>query len=161
MLEHSIEPFYNHNSKILILGSFPSIKSREENFYYAHPQNRFWRVLSKVFEFDVPQSINDKKRLLLDNNIAIWDVIQSCDIVGSSDNSIKNVVPNNIRYIYDNCSFNLIVLNGRTAERYFVKYFDNNFNIPILCLPSTSPANATYTFEKLSEKWSCIRQYAF
>ena len=106
---HPITPVYNENSKILILGSFPSVKSREEGFFYGHPQNRFWKVLAAVFEMDVPMSIADKKKFLLENKVAVWDVIHSCDIVGSSDSSIKNVIANDsdfcsyINHYHDSC----------------------------------------------------------
>ena len=99
MTLHNISPVFDGNSKILILGSFPSVKSREECFFYGHPQNRFWKVISKVFDMPEPQSIPEKRKLILSNSLALWDVIGSCEIVGSSDSSIKNAVPNNVMKI--------------------------------------------------------------
>ena len=115
-MTHTFLPVYDENSELLILGSFPSVKSREQGFYYGHPQNRFWKVLAAVCECEVPKTIEEKKKMLLKNHIAIWDVIDSCDIIGSSDSSIKHVVP-------------------------------------AVVLPSTSPANAAYSLEKLIEVW--------
>ena len=111
-VKHEIPPIYNQNSKILILGSFPSVKSRESQFFYHHPQNRFWKVLSSVLDKDTPITIDEKKDFLLDNNIALWDVIASCYIEGSSDSSIKNVVANDLNKIIDTCDIKQIFCNG-------------------------------------------------
>lgn len=153
MIQHPIEPIYNENSRILILGSFPSVKSREEGFFYGHPQNRFWRVLSAVYKVETPMTVKEKTKFLLDNNIAVWDVIASCDIVGSSDSSIKNVVPNDIQRILDVASIEKILVNGKKAEQLYKKYIEKEIGRQAICLPSTSPANAAWTLEKLIETW--------
>ena len=152
---HEFGPFYNCDSKILILGSFPSVKSREVNFYYGHPQNRFWKVLANIFEDDIPLTIEDKKAFLTKHHIALWDSIASCVIQGSSDASIQNVEVNNIQEIIGKTKIQTIVLNGKAASKYFVKpaIFDGE----IFVLPSTSAANASYTLDKLIEKWKVIQ----
>jgi len=159
MVNHPIKPVYNENSKILILGSFPSVKSREEGFFYGHPQNRFWKVLSEVLHKDCPYDVNSKQAFLLNARIAVWDVIASCDIIGSSDSSIKNAIPNNLNLILENAEIKQIYVNGKTAEKFYNKYILNTLNRPAICLPSTSPANAMWTKEKLIEKWSVIKEY--
>ncbi len=155
METHNIPPVYDKNSKVLILGSFPSVKSREQKFFYGHPQNRFWKVISGITNEDLPNTIEDKKKLLLKHNIAVWDVIKECDIVGSSDNSIQNVVPNDIEMILKTSNVKKIFANGSTAYKLFKKYFAN---IDIIKLPSTSPANATYNIKRLCESWSIIKE---
>ena len=157
MLQHPIPPLYNKNSQILILGSFPSVKSREQMFFYGHPQNRFWKVISAVFNCDEPTTIEEKKKFLFENGIALWDVIASCEIEGSSDSSIKNVVVNDISEILNEADINQIFVNGKTAEKYFKKYMKPLINKDAVCLPSTSPANAAWNVEKLVEKWSVIK----
>ena len=151
---HSIEPIYDENSKILILGSFPSVKSREERFFYAHPQNRFWKVLARAFGAQLPQSIEEKKRFLLSNRIALWDVIASCDIEGSSDVTIKNATANDLSRITSVAKIEKIILNGKTAEKYFNRFLRKNININAISLPSTSPANAAWSIENLTRVWS-------
>lgn len=157
MVVHPIKPVYNKESRILILGSFPSVKSREENFFYAHAQNRFWRVLSAVFEVPVPQTVNEKKELLLSSKTALWDVVYQCEIVGSSDSSIKQVVPCNLQEIFDCAYIEKIFLNGKTAEKYYNKYQRHLSDKEAVCLPSTSSANAMYTLERLIDEWKIIR----
>lgn len=164
-LTHQFGPVYDKDSKILILGSFPSVKSREVNFYYGHPQNRFWKVMAAVvkeagaaerkedFCFAVPGSVEEKREFLLQNHIALWDVIYSCDISGSSDSSIKNVVPNRLGSILDFCEIRMIFANGKTAGRLYEKYIKPETKREICILPSTSPANAAFGLEKLSEIW--------
>lgn len=154
MIQHPIEPIYDKNSKILILGSFPSVKSREEGFFYGHPQNRFWRVLSAVYKVETLLTIEEKKKFLLENHIAVWDVIQSCDIVGSSDSSIKNVVPNDLQKILNEALIDKIFVNGKKAEQLYKKYIQLEIGREAICLPSTSPANAAWSLENLVEKWS-------
>lgn len=153
MIAHPIEPIFDKNSKILILGSFPSVKSREEGFFYGHPQNRFWQVLARVFGVDKPETIEEKKEFLLKNNIAVWDVIKSCDITGSSDSSIKNVIPNDLRIILNNARIDKIFVNGKKAEQLYKKYIQPDINREAMCLPSTSPANAAWSLDKLIEEW--------
>lgn len=156
MIKHPIPPLYDENSRVLILGSFPSIKSREARFFYGHPQNRFWKVTSAVFNEPVPQSVPEKRDFLLRNRIALWDVIASCDIQGSADSTIKNVTPNDLRIILNTADIKEIFVNGKTAEKYYNKYTKDLINRPATCLPSTSPANAAWNIEKLIEAWRGI-----
>ncbi len=156
MPQHPFPPLYDKNSKILILGSFPSVKSREQMFFYGHPQNRFWKVISTVLGQETPITVDEKKNFLLSNNIALWDVIASCDITGSSDSSIKNVVANDLTEILDNAYIKQIFVNGKTAEKYYNKYIRNSINRDAICLPSTSPANAGWSLEKLVNEWKNI-----
>ncbi len=158
MLKHPIPPIYDDNSRILILGSFPSVKSREEGFFYGHPQNRFWKVTSAVFEDDTPHTVEEKKSFLLRNRIAVWDVIGSCDIEGSSDSSIKNVIANDLSVILNHADIRQIYINGQTAYKYYRKYSEKVIGRSAICLPSTSPANAAWSVERLIEAWSCIRK---
>lgn len=157
MTVHPISPVYDTNSKILILGSFPSVKSREEMFFYGHPQNRFWRVISAVFGKCVPTDIASKQELLLSCGIALWDVIASCDIEGSSDSSIRNVIPNDLSVILNTADIKQIYVNGKTAERYYNKYLRDKYGREAICLPSTSPANAAWSLEKLINEWKIIK----
>ena len=157
MIVHNIPPLYNKNSETLILGSFPSVKSREAEFFYGHPQNRFWRVLSGVFCCDVPQTIEEKKRLVLENRLALWDVIAECEIIGSADTSIKNVKPNDISEIIKNSAVSRIFVNGRTAEKYYIRYIEKQLGQKAICLPSTSPANAAWSLDRLIDTWRVIR----
>lgn len=151
---HNINPVFNKESKILILGSFPSVKSREQSFFYGHPQNRFWRVISYITNEPLPKTIDDKKALLLKNNIAVWDVIKSCDIIGSSDSSIENVVINDLSIILNDANIKRIFANGDKAYKLFKKYYSKD--IDIMKLPSTSPANAQYSLGKLCDEWKII-----
>lgn len=155
-LSHPFPPLYDKNSEILILGSFPSVKSREQMFFYGHPQNRFWSVLAAILKCKVPVTINEKREFLLSHGIALWDVIASCKITGSSDSSIKDAVPNDLSAILDNANIRRIFVNGRTAEKYFNKYTKQIINRPAVYLPSTSPANAAMSLEKLVAAWSVI-----
>ena len=158
MITHPIPPVYDSNSKILILGSFPSVKSREAMFFYGHPQNRYWKVLAAVFKQEIPETISDKKAFLLRNHIAAWDVIASCDITGSSDSSIKNVTANDIEPILKISDISRIYVNGKTAEKMYKKYTEPLINRPCICLPSTSPANAAWSLERLIEAWKVINE---
>lgn len=157
MIRHPIKPVFDGESRVLILGSFPSVKSREAMFFYGHPQNRFWRVMATLFNEQVPETIDEKKALLLRNHIAVWDVIAECDIEGSSDSSIKNVVANDLSVILDNAQIKAIYVNGKTAEKYYKKYIEKTINRKAVCLPSTSPANAAWSLERLIEEWRSIK----
>ncbi|MBO5094371.1 MAG: DNA-deoxyinosine glycosylase [Lachnospiraceae bacterium] len=155
---HTFEPVFDTESEILILGSFPSVKSRENRFYYGHPQNRFWKVTAAVCGCDVPVGIEEKKRFLLQNKIAVWDVIASCDIIGSSDSSIRNVTGNDMNVILEKAPVRCIFTNGDKAYRLFLKYCMDQKRretpYPEVCrLPSTSPANAAWSLERLTETW--------
>lgn len=155
---HLIEPIYDKDSKILILGSFPSVKSREANFFYHHPQNRFWRVLAAVYQDTVPEEIADKKAFLKRHQIALWDVIASCNIKGSSDSSISDVEVNDLNMIIANSSVKHIYTNGNLADKLYHRYFDAIIDLPVTKLPSTSPANAAYSIDKLLIYWRVINE---
>lgn len=155
-ITHSFKPVYDENSRILILGTLPSVKSRENNFYYGHKQNRFWKLLAYLLDEPVPETIDEKKYMLLKNHIAIWDVIQSCDIKGSSDSSIKNVEPTDIRKILETADIKQIYANGNKAGALYKKYQLPLTGMEAVTLPSTSPANAAWTFERLCEAWTRI-----
>ncbi|MFP3153485.1 DNA-deoxyinosine glycosylase [Lachnospiraceae bacterium ZAX-1] len=155
-ITHQFQPVFNHQSRILILGTFPSVKSREHNFYYGHPQNRFWKILSALTKEPLPTTIKEKKNLLLTHGISIWDVIHSCDIVGSSDSSIKNVVPADLSVILNISPIEKIFGNGAKACELYNQYSYKLTNRPIIKLPSTSPANAAYSLEKLIHIWNII-----
>ncbi|MCR5592030.1 MAG: DNA-deoxyinosine glycosylase [Lachnospiraceae bacterium] len=157
MIEHPIPPLYDENSEILILGSFPSVKSREEGFFYGHPQNRFWKVTSAVFGEDLPRTVPEKRAFLLRNHIALWDVIGLCDIDGSADSSIRNVSANDLGVILDDADIKHIYVNGQTAYKYYRKYSEKDTGRSAICLPSTSPANAAWSVERLTEAWKCIK----
>ena len=159
MLSHPIPPLYNNDSEILVLGSFPSVKSREAMFFYGHPQNRFWKVISSVYDNDEPKTVDEKRRFLLNNHIALWDVISSCDIEGSADSSIKNVKANDLSPILNNANIRQIFVNGKTAERYYNLYIRPTLGRDAICLPSTSPANATWTVDKLIDAWKMIKAH--
>lgn len=154
---HPIEPLYTHESKTLILGSFPSVKSREQNFFYGHPQNRFWKVVSTILEENIPRTIEEKRALLLKYNIAVYDVIYSCDIMGSSDSSIRNVVPTDLAKIISESNVTRIFCNGKTSGKMYEKYQYPITKIEATVLPSTSPANAAYTVERLLNEWKQIK----
>ena len=156
---HPIPPIYDKDSRILILGSFPSVKSREGCFFYHHPQNRFWKVLASVLEQPVPDTIEEKTQFLLKNHIAVWDVIASCTIEGSSDSSIRHVVPNDLSAILETAPLGQIFCNGGTAHQYYRKYQEKLTGRQALRLPSTSPANAAWSLERLKQEWSIIRNY--
>lgn len=158
-LIHSIQPVYDRNSRILILGSFPSVKSRESLFFYGHPQNRFWPLLAQLLDEPVPGSVENKKSFLLRNRIAVWDVIASCDIEGSSDSSIRNAVPNDLRPILKTADIRAIFTNGGVSAKLYDKYCLPQTGIQAVRLPSTSPANAGFSMEHLKNSWSLIRQF--
>ena len=160
IVTHPFEPVYNNESKILILGSFPSVKSREINFYYGHPQNRFWKILENIFNEKIQNNIETKKEFLLKYHIALWDTIKNCQITSSSDSSIKKATPNNIDKIILNSNIQAIFCNGNTSYKIFLKFYKDKINIPIICLPSSSPANAKYSLENLTNIWKIeIKKY--
>lgn len=155
-ITHPIDPIYHKDSKILILGSFPSVKSRENRFFYGHPQNRFWKVLATLLKEPLPKTIAEKKALLLHHGIAVWDVIQSCEIKGSSDSSIQNVTPNDLTPILETADIQAIYTNGATAEKYYKKYLEKEIGRTCIGLPSTSPANARFQMPELLQAWKVI-----
>lgn len=155
-LWHTFEPVYDEQSRVLVLGTFPSVKSREHQFFYGHPQNRFWKVIAAITNDEVPVTIQEKKELLLSHHIAVWDVIQSCDIIGSSDSSIRNVVPSDINRILEQASIKKIYGNGAKACELYDRYLLPDVNEPIFRLPSTSPANAAWSLERLVGEWKVV-----
>ena len=158
-VNHILKPIYDENSKILILGTMPSPKSREVGFYYGHPQNRFWKVLSDVLNEKFPETKEEKIKLILKNNIAIWDVLDSCEIEGASDSTIKNPKPNNLNRIINNSQIKTIFVNGKKAESLYKKFCEKEAKIPCIYLPSTSPANCSVDYQTLKEKYEIINQY--
>ena len=154
---HPFPPLFDKDSRTLILGSFPSVKSRENMFFYGHPQNRFWKVISAIFDEDVPITVDEKKQLILNHKLALWDSIHSCRITGSSDSSVKDVVPNDIGIIINNSSVDRIFCNGALSYKMYSKYIFPLTNIEAVKLPSTSPANAAYSLESLVSEWSKIK----
>lgn len=153
---HPFGPLYDSESRILILGSLPSVKSREAHFFYGHPQNRYWKLIAALLEEPVPRSIEEKQSLMLRHHIAMWDTIYSCDIKGSSDSSIRNVVPTDLKPILEASRITHIFCNGKTSGNYFRKYQEPALGIQATILPSTSPANAAWSLERLTQEWSVI-----
>ena len=158
MTVHPIPPLYDENSRVLILGSFPSVKSREQSFFYGPPQNRFWRVIAAVLGEAEPATIDEKRAMILGHNLALWDVIASCEIEGSADSTIRDAAPNDLSPILNAAPIEKIYLNGRTAEKYYKKYTEPDIGRPAVCLPSTSPANAAWNVERLIGAWKVIIQ---
>jgi hypoxanthine-DNA glycosylase len=159
MLVHPIPPIYSDASKILILGSFPSVRSREAGFFYGHPQNRFWKVLAAVLNTPLPKTVDEKKEFLLDHHIALWDVAAACEIQGSADNTIKKVTANDISCILKSADIAQIYVNGQTAARYYHQLIEPTVGRAAITLPSTSPANASQSLEDLICAWRTIRDY--
>ena len=160
-LTHPFGPLYSDKSRVLILGSFPSVKSRAQNFFYGHPQNRFWKVIAALYGEPVPgtgpEAIPVKRELILSHGLALWDSIASCDIVGSSDSSIRNAEPNDLSIILDNAPIEHIYCNGKKSHELYQKYILPKLGREAVCLPSTSPANAQWTLDKLIDAWSVIK----
>lgn len=150
---HDFEPVYDEYSKVLILGTLPSVKSREAQFYYGHPQNRFWKVLGALFEENVPETIDEKKALLLAHRVAIWDVVESCDIIGSSDSSIRNVIAADVAGLLQKTRIEKVYANGGLAKKLYDKFLFEKTGVTAVQLPSTSPANARFSLEDLIEEW--------
>ena len=159
MMRHPIPPVYDCRSRVLILGSFPSVKSREAGFFYGHPQNRFWKVLASVTGAPIPLTTEEKRAFLLGQRIALWDVIASCDVTGSADSSIKNAVPNDLTPIFAAAPVAAVFTNGKTADRLYRQYLADGIRLPYVCLPSTSPANAAWNMDRLTEAWGQIGSY--
>ncbi len=155
---HPFAPLYDKNCKILVLGSFPSVKSREQNFFYGHPQNRFWRLVAMLFGEEIPQTIEQKRALALKHHIAMWDVIHSCTVTGSSDSSIKDVVPNDLSTVLQNSAVTKIFCNGALSYKLYEKYIFPKTGIKAVKLPSTSPANAAYSLDRLAQSWIQITE---
>ena len=152
-------PVFDENSKILILGSFPSVKSRQSAFFYGHPQNRFWPLLSKIFEEEIPPDINNKTKFCLTHRIALWDVLEECDIIGSSDSSIRNAVPVDINKILSAADIQAIFCNGATSHKLYDKYLRHISGLEAVRLPSTSPANAACNMDILYSQWIAIKKF--
>ena len=158
-VNHEFGPYINKDSKILILGSIPSIKSREYGFYYMHPQNRFWKVLSDIFEEDFPIEIFDKKSLLKKYNIALWDVLDSCDINGSADSSIKDPKVNDIKKLIKDTNVKHIFVTGKVALNLYNRYCLKEVGLSTIYLPSTSGANCGVSYSDLKEKYEILKKY--
>lgn len=150
---HPIPPVVDESCRILILGSFPSVKSRKEGFFYGHPQNRFWRMLAAVLSEKIPTTIQEKQSLLLRHHIAMWDVIASCEIRGSADASVRNAVPVDIGQITRNARINRVICNGTLAGKLYRQHLQQAAGMEAIVLPSTSPANAAWSLERLVEAW--------
>ena len=152
-ITHPFDPLYDSGSRILILGSFPSVKSREEQFYYGHPQNRFWKVLAALYGEKVPGEIREKQNLILMHGLALWDSIASCIITGSSDAAIREVQPNDLRLILEASPIEKICCNGKKSYEIYNRYLLPVTGREAVCLPSTSPANAQWSLERLIAAW--------
>lgn len=155
-IEHPFEPVWDVHSHVLVLGTFPSVKSRENSFYYGHPQNRFWQVLALLFHESVPASVAEKRALLLRHGVALWDVLASCDITGSSDGSIRNPIPNDIVSLLRKAPIQKVFANGQAASSLYRKYCLPNTGVDAIPLPSTSPANAAWSVERLALAWQAL-----
>lgn len=159
-ITHSFSPVFDSESRILVLGTMPSPKSRELGFYYSHPRNRFWPVLAKIFCEEIPGTPEEKKNFCLRNKIALWDVLKECEIEGASDSSIKNAVPNDLSIILNSADIKAVFCAGTTAAKLYKKFIEPETKIPAIVLPSTSPANAKVKFEELVEEYKIILEYA-
>ncbi len=156
---HTFEPVFNKQSRVLVLGSLPSVKSREQGFYYGHAQNRFWKVVAALMQKPLPETTGQKKQLLLESRIAVWDVVQECDIIGSSDASIRNVTPTDLKRILDSCDIRAVFANGAAAAKLYEKFQKPLTKRDVITLPSTSPANAAWSLERLLDRWSALLEY--
>lgn len=160
-IQRQFGPVYDAGSRILILGSFPSVKSREVNFFYGHPQNRFWPLLAEVLGCKLPQSIDGKKKMLLTHHIALWDTLDSCDIIGSSDSSIRNAEPVDIMSLLNAADIRQIYCNGTASYKLFMKYLRPVCGRTPVQLPSTSPANAAWSMDRLRGQWKQILEFLY
>lgn len=157
--EHIVHPFpplFDADSEILILGSLPSVKSREQMFFYGHPQNRFWPLLARLLREPEPHTVAEKKQLVLKHHIALWDTIFSCDIIGSGDSSIRNVVTTDLKPIVRGSKIERIFCNGQTSWKYYHRFQEKELGIEAAALPSTSPANAAWTMDLLADAWEIL-----
>ncbi len=160
LVEHTIKPIYDENSRVLILGTMPSPKSREFGFYYSHPQNRFWRVLSELLQEKLPETNAEKTAFVLRNRIALWDVLQSCRIEGADDSTIKDPVPNDIAGLLAKTGIRIVFTTGTKAASLYERFCFGDTHIPAIALPSTSPANCRhYNFERLKQEYSILLKY--
>ncbi len=156
-IKRGFGPVWDENSKVLILGSFPSVKSREVSFYYGHAQNRFWRVLAAVLSCPVPETIDEKRAMLLSHSVALWDTVEECDIIASDDNSIKNAVGVDIMSVLNHADIRAIYCNGAMSHKLFMRLLHPVCSREAVKLPSTSPANAAWSLNRLIDAWSVIR----
>ena len=156
-LIHPFLPVWNADSRVLVLGTFPSVQSRANSFYYGHPQNRFWKVLGDVFGQPTPQTVEQKRAFLLANGVALWDVLASCDIIGSADSAIRNPVANDLSPLLKEARIHQIFVNGQTAARFYHRYCEPVTGWPAIALPSTSPANAAWSVQRLAKEWGMLR----
>ena len=153
---HPFPPIYDERSRVLVLGSFPSVRSREENFYYAHPQNRFWKVLSHLFDEPLPLTREEKTAFLLRNRVALWDSVASCELRGSADSSIRDARPNDLSPLFAACPGLRVFTNGKASDACYRRYILPRTGVPAVCLPSTSPANAAWTLPRLCDAWKIL-----
>lgn len=158
-ITHAFSPVFDSESRILVLGTMPSPKSRELGFYYSHPRNRFWPVLAEIFGEKVSGTPEEKQDFCLRNKIALWDVLKECDIEGASDSSIKNAVPNDMRMIFEKAPIKAVFTTGTTAAKLYKKFIEPETKVPAITLPSTSPANAKIKFDELCEEYKIILEY--
>lgn len=156
---HEFAPVWNRDSRVLVLGTFPSVKSREQGFYYGHPRNRFWKVTAALLKCRVPETVEEKKKMLLEGHIAVWDVIESCEIEGSSDSSIRNVKANDIGGLLEKSAVEAVFANGDKAYQLYCRYCREQAGMDIMKLPSTSPANAAWQLEDLTRAWRVMEKY--
>ena len=158
-VSHTFGAVYDGESRVLVLGTMPSPKSREQGFYYAHPQNRFWSVLAKLYGEETPAGTEDRKDFALRHKIALWDVLAECDIRGASDSSIKNPVPNDISALLSKTNVKAVFTTGNTASKLYMKYIEPQTKVKAIALPSTSPANARCSFDELLNSYTLIKEY--
>jgi len=156
---HPFQPLFQADSKILILGSFPSVKTREYGFFYGHPQNRFWHLLERIFAVELSADIEERRTFLLRRRIAVYDVIYRCDIIGSGDASIRNIIPSDLSPVFEAADIKRVFCNGGTAYRYYRKYRERETGFKAVKLPSTSPANAGFSLDDLYNEWKIIREF--
>lgn len=157
--EHAIHPFapvWDVHSRVLVLGSFPSVRSREIGFYYGHLQNRFWRVLERLYRQPVPPDTEGRRTFVLAHGIALWDVLAACDISGSSDASIRRAVPNDVPTLLSHSGVERVFCNGQRAYELYLRYLDAACDLPVIALPSTSAANAAWSLDRLTSAWQAI-----